>query len=132
MYIVPVFTPTSTQLIISTTSFFNISEYPPCSPDSDPVTSNRRQLHPPLKMQFTKIIAAVASAAVFTSVASARMTAPEIVSNINIITGMSQSLQAPASSINTLSGPLFLIGQGPFPVGRPLVSSALFTLLNLA
>jgi len=84
------------------------------------------------RCNFTKIIAAVASAAVFTSVASARMTAPEIVSNINIITGMSQSLQAPASSINTLSGPLFLIGQGPFPVGRPLVSSALFTLLNLA
>lgn len=52
MYINSVFTPTSTQLIISTTFFFNISEYPPCSPDSDPVTSNRRQLHPPLKMQF--------------------------------------------------------------------------------
>jgi len=47
------------------------------------------------------------------------LTASEIVDNINVITTMSQDLQAPANSINILSGPLFLIGQGPFPVSPP-------------
>lgn len=44
-----------------------------------------------------------------------QMTAPEVVANINIITGQSQALQTPANQINLLSGPLFLIGLGPFP-----------------
>jgi hypothetical protein len=64
-------------------------------------------------MHFTKIF--TASAALLISTAMS-MTAPQIVANINIITGQSQALQAPANSINLLSGPLFLIGQGPFPV----------------
>jgi len=64
-------------------------------------------------MHFTKVFVAI-TATLLTSV-YAQMTAPQIVSNINIITGQSQALQAPANSINILSGPLFLIGQGPFP-----------------
>jgi hypothetical protein len=66
------------------------------------------------QMHFTKAFVA-ATATLLTSV-YAQMTAPQIVSNINIITGQSQALQGPANSINLLSGPLFLIGQGPFPV----------------
>lgn len=65
-------------------------------------------------MLFTKAFVAIA-ATLLTSV-YAQLTAPQIVANINIITGQSQALQAPANSINILSGPLFLIGQGPFPV----------------
>jgi len=64
-------------------------------------------------MHFTKSFVAI-TATLLTSV-YAQMTAPEIVANINIITGQSQALQSPANSINLLSGPLFLIGQGPFP-----------------
>jgi len=64
-------------------------------------------------MHFTRVFGAIA-ATLLTSV-SAGMTASQIVSNINIITGQSQTLQTPANSINLLSGPLFLIGQGPFP-----------------
>jgi hypothetical protein len=47
------------------------------------------------------------------------VTAAQVVDNINIVTTLSQNLQAPANSINLLSGPLFLIGQGPFPVSPP-------------
>jgi hypothetical protein len=65
-------------------------------------------------MHFTAGFVAV-TATLLTSVCA--MTAPQVVANINIITGQSQALQAPANSINLLSGPLFLIGQGPFPVG---------------
>lgn len=72
------------------------------------------------RMLFTKSFVAL-TATLLTSVC-AQMTAPQIVSNINIITGQSQALQAPANSINLLSGPLFLIGQGPFPVGFSLLS----------
>ncbi|PMD29432.1 UVI-1 protein [Hyaloscypha variabilis F] len=63
-------------------------------------------------MHFTKVFVAIT--ATMTSV-YAQLTAPQIVSNINIVTSDSQALQAPANSINILSGPLFLIGQGPFP-----------------
>ncbi|PMD12183.1 UVI-1 protein [Hyaloscypha hepaticicola] len=63
-------------------------------------------------MHFTAGFVSI-TAALLTTVGA--MTAPEVVANINIITGQSQALQAPANSINLLSGPLFLIGQGPFP-----------------
>jgi hypothetical protein len=63
-------------------------------------------------MLFTKSFGALA-ATLLTSVSA--MTAPEVVSNLNTITSQSQQLQGPANSINLLSGPLFLIGQGPFP-----------------
>jgi hypothetical protein len=64
-------------------------------------------------MLFTKSFGALA-ATLLTSVSA--MTAQEVVSNLNTITSQSQQLQGPANSINLLSGPLFLIGQGPFPV----------------
>ena len=67
-------------------------------------------------MLFTKSFGAVA-ATLLASVSA--MTAPEVVSNLNTITSESQQLQGPANSINLLSGPLFLIGQGPFPVSFP-------------
>jgi hypothetical protein len=47
---------------------------------------------------------------------AAQLTASDVVTNINIVTSLSQSLQAPANQINILSPALFLIGQGPFPV----------------
>jgi len=46
---------------------------------------------------------------------AAQLTASDVVTNINIVTSLSQSLQAPANQINILSPALFLIGQGPFP-----------------
>ncbi|KAE9365475.1 hypothetical protein N431DRAFT_353383 [Stipitochalara longipes BDJ] len=64
-------------------------------------------------MHFTKAFAAIT--ATFLTSVYAQMTAPQVVGNINVITGQSQALQAPANSINILSGPLFLIGLGPFP-----------------
>ena len=45
------------------------------------------------------------------------MTATQIVNNIDALTVTSQGLQGPANSIGLLSGPLFILGQGPFPVG---------------
>jgi len=62
-------------------------------------------------MYFSKIVAAFAPIAA----AVATLTAPQVVDNINIITGKSQALQSPANQINILSGPLFLVGLGPFP-----------------
>jgi len=76
-------------------------------------------------MHFTKVFVAIT--ATMTSV-YAQLTAPQIVSNINIVTSDSQALQAPANSINILSGPLFLIGQGPFPVSFPYFHYCLETL----
>lgn len=72
-------------------------------------------------MYFPKILAAFGAASLFASanagiIQKRALTAPQIVENINIITSLSQNLQGPANSINLLSGPLFLIGQGPFPV----------------
>jgi hypothetical protein len=77
-------------------------------------------------MYFTKALVAI-TATLLTSV-YAGMTAPQVVDNINIITGQSQALQAPANSINSLSGPLFLIGQGPFPVSLSTSITAVETL----
>lgn len=71
-------------------------------------------------MRFSKAL--FAAAATLSSSVYAQMTAPQIVSNINIITGLSQQLQGPANSINILSGTLFLAGQGPFPVNLAYIS----------
>ncbi len=74
------------------------------------------------KMYFSKIFAVLGAASLFAStnagvIQKRSLTAVEIVQNINIITTLSQSLQGPANRINILSDVLFLIGQGPFPVG---------------
>src|SRR5580700_1315134 len=78
-------------------------------------------------MYFSNLLLAAVSAASFLTSAYAvpveaaviekrGLTAPEVVSNINTITTMSQSLQVPASEIDDLSGILLVLGQGPFPV----------------
>jgi hypothetical protein len=66
------------------------------------------------KMQFST--AFVAIAATFFTSASAGMTSAEVVTNINVLTTVSSRLQGPANDISLLSGPQFLLGQGPFPV----------------
>jgi hypothetical protein len=66
-------------------------------------------------------IATAALTLISTSNVNAQLTAPQVITNINTITTLSQNLQAPANTINLLSPALFLIGQGPFPVNHPLV-----------
>jgi hypothetical protein len=61
-------------------------------------------------------VATAAVALLSASNVAAQLTATQVVNNLNKITTLSQNLQSPANSINILSGPLFLIGQGPFPV----------------
>ncbi|GKT46347.1 uncharacterized protein ColSpa_06528 [Colletotrichum spaethianum] len=66
-------------------------------------------------MQFSTIKYAVAALAVYSSSVLSAATPAEVVQNIRTLTQKSQALQAPAQSINIVSGPLILIGQGPFP-----------------
>jgi hypothetical protein len=78
-------------------------------------------------MYFSNLLLAAASTASFLTSAYSMpveaavvekrgLTAEQVVTNIDVITTLSKNLQAPANNINILSGPLFLIGQGPFPV----------------
>jgi hypothetical protein len=46
---------------------------------------------------------------------AAQLTPAQVVQNIQMITQKSQALQAPATSITIINGPLIIIGQGPFP-----------------
>jgi hypothetical protein len=46
---------------------------------------------------------------------AAQLTPAQAVQNIQVITQKSQALQAPATSITIINGPLIIIGQGPFP-----------------
>lgn len=50
------------------------------------------------------------------NIVAAVLTPAQIVANINIITQKSQALQTPANRVTLISGPLLVIGQGPFPV----------------
>jgi len=68
-------------------------------------------------MRFSLLQSAAAGLALCAG-ALAQLTAPEVVTNIQILTAKSQALQAPANSINIVNGPLIIIGQGPFPVSR--------------
>lgn len=75
-------------------------------------------------MYFSKKFAAIGATLLFVSanagvIQERAMTAPQIVVNIDALTSLSQSLQGPASNIDLLSGILFLIGLGPFPVSLP-------------
>lgn len=49
------------------------------------------------------------------AVARGALTPAQVASNIQTLTVKSQALQAPAQSITIISGPLIIIGQGPFP-----------------
>jgi hypothetical protein len=53
------------------------------------------------------------------SLAKRDMSADDVCRNIQTLTTLSFNLQASANAINLLSGPLFLIGQGPIPVRSP-------------
>ena len=65
-------------------------------------------------------VATAALAFLSASNVAAQLTAPAVVTNINIVTQKSQDLQTPANQINVLSPALFLVGQGPFPVNLSL------------
>jgi hypothetical protein len=78
-------------------------------------------------MYFSNLLLATVSAASFLTSAYAvpveaaviekrGLTAQDVVTNINVITTMSQNLQVTANQINILSGVLFVAGQGQFPV----------------
>jgi len=45
-----------------------------------------------------------------------QMTASQVVTNIKSLTSQSQALQRPATTITIVSGPLVVVGQGPFPI----------------
>jgi hypothetical protein len=53
----------------------------------------------------------------------AALSPADVVGGLAQLTGKSQALQAPAQSISIVNAPLIIIGQGPFPVCLPLVSS---------
>ncbi|KAK1981209.1 hypothetical protein LZ30DRAFT_720924 [Colletotrichum cereale] len=66
--------------------------------------------------KFAVVALAASSETVLGAVLQARVLTPaQIVDNIKMITQKSQALQGPAQSVSLISGPLILIGQGPFP-----------------
>lgn len=62
-------------------------------------------------VSFRTVVAALA----LTVPVMAQTTPAQVVDNIKMLTQKSQALQGPAQSITIISGPLILIGQGPFP-----------------
>jgi len=60
-------------------------------------------------------ITTTALALLSTSNVAAQLTAPQVITNINTITTISQNLQVPANQINVLSPVIGLEGEGPFP-----------------
>jgi len=67
-----------------------------------------------MRFSFNTVVTATLALLSSSNVA-AQLTKDAVITNINTITTLSQGLQTPAKSINLLSGPLLLIGQGPFP-----------------
>ena len=61
-------------------------------------------------------VIATSALALFAVPALSAITPAQMVTNIRTLTSKSQALQAPAQSITIISGPLIIIGQGPFPV----------------
>lgn len=59
------------------------------------------------------------------------VTPSDVVSNIKTLTRRSQALQAPAQSISIVSGPLIVIGQGPFPQVRLDVQERQYTSITV-
>lgn len=64
-------------------------------------------------VSFLKVVIAAAALVI---PAIAQTTPAQVVQNIQLITQKSQDLQVPAQSVNTVNGPLIIIGRGPFPV----------------
>lgn len=67
-------------------------------------------------MRFSILSTAIATLAVCGDAVQAALSPTEIVTNIGIITKMSQNLQGFAQYIDSVNGPLIVINRGPFPV----------------
>lgn len=74
-----------------------------------------------LKMRFN-LTHAVTALSLFSATVTAIVTPAQVVQNIQTLTEKSRNLQAPAQSINIINGPLLVVGLGPFPVSRYLLS----------
>ncbi|OHF02680.1 UVI-1 protein [Colletotrichum orchidophilum] len=66
-------------------------------------------------MQFSILKLAVAALAVCSDSVLGQTTPAQVVQNINMVTQKSNALIAPAQKIDIVSGPLIIVGQGPFP-----------------
>jgi hypothetical protein len=66
-------------------------------------------------MARSSVLVVVACLVFATGSASAALTAPQIVDNLNMLTTKSRNLQIPANQISIINGPLIVIGLGPFP-----------------
>jgi len=64
----------------------------------------------------TLLTSALALTPVVAQTQVTKITSSKVVFNIELLTNKSLALQAPANQIDLLSGPLIIIGQGPFPV----------------
>ncbi|EXF80122.1 UVI-1h [Colletotrichum fioriniae PJ7] len=69
-------------------------------------------------MQFSILKLAVAALAICSDSVLGQTTPAQVVQNINMVTKKSNDLIAPAQKINVVSGPLLIVGLGPFPVSR--------------
>jgi len=74
-------------------------------------------------------VIATSALALFAVPALSAITPAQMVTNIRTLTTKSQALQSPAQQITIISGPLIIIGQGPFPVS-PFTSATLFVPLT--
>jgi len=63
----------------------------------------------------TLLTSALALTPVVAQTQVTKITSSKVVFNIELLTNKSLALQAPANQIDLLSGPLIIIGQGPFP-----------------
>ncbi|KAK2031159.1 hypothetical protein LX32DRAFT_681291 [Colletotrichum zoysiae] len=66
-------------------------------------------------MQLSVLKYAVVALATHCSGVVSQLTPANVVDNIKTLTMKSQALQAPAKEITIVSGPLIIVGQGPFP-----------------
>ncbi|KAK1978302.1 hypothetical protein LZ30DRAFT_599452 [Colletotrichum cereale] len=66
-------------------------------------------------MQLSMLKYAVVALAAHTSGVLSQSTPAQVVANIKSLTNKSKALQAPANDISLISGPLIVVGQGPFP-----------------
>ncbi|KAK7445304.1 UVI-1h [Colletotrichum acutatum] len=66
-------------------------------------------------MQFSILKLAVAALAICSDSVLGQTTPAQVVQNINMVTKKSNDLIAPAQKINVISGPLLIVGLGPFP-----------------
>lgn len=69
-------------------------------------------------MQFSILKFAVAALAICSDSVLGQTTPAQVVQNIDMVTTKSNALIAPAKKIDLVSGPLLIVGLGPFPVSR--------------